>query len=136
MKGIREAAMGADEPEYVQKPLLGKDYYGYDPNGTKGYWGEQEDNLYGKSYPITTRKDGEITITLMVPSSKIGSIADYTKPEYNWTAAETRATEIAYDEIENLFAKDYQTKYTMALSAVEGDEEFEVTITLNPIKTI
>lgn len=120
MRGIREAAM-SKEPE--KSSLFDSEYNDEQYPYT---------NYRHRNYSPTTTK-GEVTISIIIDSEEIGEIADYTNPSYDWAAAETKATEIAYDRIEALLGKGYTSKYSASFQISPNYDEFEAVITLTPI---
>ena len=151
MVGIREAAMGSEEeptpswPSHTQpyKPItrsgsLFEDNDGYDYNYDEGVrqpvlpYTPLKTNYTPAGY---TKEDYEkITILITIESKSMGKIGDWHDHNYDEKKAETKAIEIAYDRVEELLGKNYESKFVVAFSAYEGTNEFEITVTLTPIK--
>lgn len=126
MNSIRSLAMSK------QKQQETKEYEGYYDN---------YDNLDqlspGKTstafYPSSPKKD-EILIILNIQNSEIGECADYDSEFYNWEQSHQRAKEIAYDRIEELLGKHYESKFTVYFDICGRMDDYEATITLIPNK--
>lgn len=146
MVSIRELAMGS-EPEpikYTNNSGFGKNFedndgYGY---GDYDYGTKPKDKTlfdkdpYESSYkPYSPPKKGQITITMEIPYEDLkGLKGTPMDTHYDWTAAELKATEAAYDKVEELLGKNYEAKYTVTFEVIESIEEFEVTVKLIPVK--
>lgn len=155
MKGIREIAMGTPEEE---PKIVSKDYDDYGsrfpsytpPKGQKsmfdselyddadyygtGYSGGAYNPRSSKSYLPEVTPKGQLEITMAIPMSEIGDCADDNNPAYNWGLACQKATEIAYDRIEELAGKDYESRYVCTFKVDEGFLEWEAVVTLTPVK--
>lgn len=138
MKGIREAAMSQEEeapatstwPKSKSPSLFDKNF---DSDRYDGSWNDPAYTSH--SYKTYKKPDeDEITITLKVPYSKLGAFADINSPLWNDIKAEEKATEIAYDRIEKLLGKNYESKYSVSFNASDMYEEYEVEATLTPVK--
>lgn len=134
MKGIREAAMSTESetpsttwPKAKTPSLFDKNFDSDRYDGS--YYGS---SYSGKTY--TPPVEGLITISLSIPTSKIGNVADDTHPAYDWNKAQIKAEEIAYDRVEELLGKNYESKYSLGFDVTDSYDEYEVTITLSPIK--
>lgn len=125
MKGIREAAMSKEPKE---SSLFDSELY-----RDEQYPSYSQRNYSRGNYKITNK--GEITISMIIDSGEIGEIADYTNPAYDWAAAETKATEIAYDRTEALLGKGYALRYSASFQISPEYDEFEVTVTLIPTQS-
>jgi hypothetical protein len=135
MKGIREAAMSQEEEETpstawpkAKNPSLfdkGFDYDRYD-----GSWNNPE-AYSSRTYKPKENTDDDIKITLTIPYSKIGSFADVDSPNWNDVKAETKAIEIAYDRIEALLGKGYESKFSVNFDASDDYDAYEVEVTLS-----
>lgn len=141
MKGIREAAMGLPEEEPTPKYESGKGYKsnlfdhdrydgayntdeyttGYTPKKYKGY--EEPE-------PIIR---GTMSITISIENAEIGKYADFDGPDYDSERATTIATEIAYDYIEKLAGKGFESRYKVDFDVTEGYNDFDANITLTPL---
>lgn len=142
MKGIREAAMSKEEdtpestwPKPKTPSIFSKDFdrdrydrsYDYDKHG-------DYNNKYQSSYKTNNTED-DITITLTIPYSKLGVKLNADGEIINELAGETKATEIAYDRIEQLIGKNYESKYILNFDVSDNYyDSFEVEVTLTPNK--
>ena len=136
--GTRDIAMS--KPPIEEKPLYPRSF----AHGYKDKFDNYEDNYpsyLGKNYqtPIynPTYKApiaGTITIIIGILNSEIGDIADWNSPNYNMNLAESRAIEITYDKLEEMFNKKYTSKYSMSFQTMDDTDSIEITITLTPIK--
>lgn len=150
MKGIREIAMGSPEPE--KDPYESKYAKPYSGSGSKSMFDDElYDNApysgYGSRYdpydsynpkkktflPDVTPK-GQMQITMSFTFSEIGDYADENHPAYNWGRAIDKATELAYDQIEKLAGKGYESRYNCDFKVSEGFLEYEAVVTLTPLK--
>lgn len=143
MSGMRDLAMGK-EPEPEPKYPTYKPYKPHDTSfGSRGYdHGYNSGSLFED--PITVSdyrksklpKDTKNTykIVFTIDAKELGGVADDTNDLYDYKLASTAATEIAYDRIEELLGKNYESKYTIAFEVDDYVDEFEVTATLKKNK--
>jgi hypothetical protein len=151
---IREIAMGENKaPEPEKKTSYFDDGYGtgYNPKPYKPYGSslpgqksifdsELYDDDYGaynpsgKSYLPDVTPKGQLKVSMSFSLSELGNCADDNHPEYDWGRAIDKATELGYDAIEKLAGKGYESRYELAFKAEEGFLEYEVTVTLTPLK--
>jgi hypothetical protein len=130
MKGIREAAMSSEsEPEYIPQthyyPETHKqkhnsslfDYDNYPPVG---------------SYKVPAPVKGVIEIKLNVSADELGPVGDDTSNKYDWNKAQNKAEEIAYDRIEELLGKGFESRYSIEFNVYDDGVEYEVSCILTP----
>lgn len=145
---IREIAMGTPEQEPKKVAYPDYDYGDYAPQPYKPLEGQKsifdddlydDSNYYGAKYhhknllPSVTPK-GQLTITMSFPISELGECADDNHPAYDWGRAIDKAIELGYDTVEKLAGKGYESRYELDFKAEEGFLEYDVTVTLTPIK--
>ena len=134
MRGIREAALSS-EPEYIPPKhfLLGDDYYGYDylkpKEKTKGLF--DYDNYPAKSYKAPVK--GVIEIKLSVSANELGPVADETTSQYDWNLAQNKAEQTAYDKIQELLGKDFDSRFSIEFNTYDDGESYEVSCILTPV---
>lgn len=137
MKSIREAVMSQRGKEESKTPSLwpakemspDEDYY----DSMYGSTPTQSDYIPKWSEKYVHNKPGQINISTTIQYEEVGKIADYSEVEYDPEKAETMATEIAYDRIEALAGKGYESRYTVKFEVTDYGE-YEVKATLIPIK--
>lgn len=144
MKGIREAAMGSPDEEPTRYTPPSTSWPSSYPKsaGQGNLLGDLDDDYYAypkyvepykiKSKSLSTSKD--IVVTITIPYSEIGDTADYESRSYNSTMAETHAMEIAYDRLEELAGKNYESRYGLDFNVTDDAFEYIVTVTLTPTK--
>ena len=138
MKGIREMALGSDTEE-KQSTLFPKTYnrkpYSYDDDLEysygKSYSSRISDNSY-RSYKDTSPRTDTYTITLQISLLQLGNIADDSLDEYDYDKASVKAEQIAYDRLEALLGKNYESKYSISFETTEGWTTWEIAVTLTP----
>ena len=137
----------------------GRDYYGgrssggystfgghngyYDDNGV---WQPGRSIEFEDTLPRTTiSKDNEklseigdkianqIRISLTIPYSALGGIADEESAEYDMNKASDKAEVMSREALVKLAGADFQTRYSIDTEIEETYDEFEFTFTLNPI---
>lgn len=132
MKGIREAAMSIEtKPAPTTRTEMIP--YSYDDGYDYGY--PTTPHSGRTTYKSNAQKayKGEITITIYVSLEEIGPVADDSDPLYNWDKASVRATEIAYDQIQALAGKGFESRYEIDCDVQDLYTEFEAIITLTPV---
>ena len=139
--GIRQLAM-SPEPSKPKKP---------------NYWGEDED--YGQYKPVKwdkqrydgnydgskykaeeekwdKKKKSEITMSFVIPYTQMGKKFDFANDEFNFdrAAGEDKAKEIAYDKVEEMLGKGFNSKYSIVINAIDSYDEYEIDVILTPTK--
>ena len=137
MKGIREAAMSTESeekpstvwPKAKTPSLFDKDFDSDRYDGSYYNPGAYSGKTYSKP-----QDENIITITLTVAYSKLGVRLDGDGNLVDEIAAEAKAIEIAYDRIEALLGKNYESKFTVSFDASDDYySSFEVEVTLKPL---
>ena len=130
MRGIREAAMSQEEETtYPSQTLWDTDRYDGAYNNPEYSGSSYKKTKYEK---IDTSKD--IIITMTIDNKDIGKVGDFDDKSYDYTKAETKATEIAYDRTEALLGKGFDSKFKIGFEVTDGYDEWEATVTLTPLK--
>ena len=128
MKSIRNLTMGTkeEEPTYPTKQAS----IPYD---------DQTD--YNNNYPNpsnskdhSTTETKEYKISMIINNDEIGDIANESDIAYDELSADNKSLEIAYDRIEKLLGKGYESKYSISFKSFAGYSEYEIEATLIPIK--
>ena len=142
MKGIREAAMGLPEEQPTPKYESGKGYQSklFDADRYDGSWNDPQYQdgyvapKYKKYFEKKEQVKGVLNITIEIFNTEIGPFADFNNENtYDTEKATTKATEIAYDYIEKLAGKGFDSRYKVEFDITESYESFDASITLTPI---
>ena len=123
--GIRNIAMGSEPTQY-------KEY-----NPRSDFNPRYDGNYDGSKYKeIEDEPTNLISIRMIITYAELGPEFDMNNQmyEYNPSRAEFRAKEIAYDRLVDLVGKGFESKYSMAIEAVDSYTEYEITIILTPSK--
>lgn len=139
--GIRDIAIQAKEqeenPDKDYSPKKQGTIFGGDGNGG-GYGGDYDPPYRGYQQPPED-EPGTLKVMVTIPREALGEVGDdsYTKQMlYDNEKAEKKAEELAYDQIEALAGKGFESRYRIVFH--ETDElydEFEVVIKLIPISS-
>jgi len=134
MKSIREAAMSKEEPKKTFASSYPADngmratpnYNGYGEDD----WGIDE--MFPKSN-YTPPNPKAIFITFKLQYTEIGPESDPDNDLWNENIAETKAIEIAYDKVEELLGKGFESKYSVCFKASDNFDDYELEVELTPI---
>jgi hypothetical protein len=134
MKGYRERAMSTDNDE-ISSPSKTSSLFSptsshkkhYDYDGYNNGWDNPD------SYRYNLTNFNIITILMNFKYEDIG-ITKEEDDETKLANAETKAIEAAYDRLEELLGKNYESKYQLSFQAVDEYDSYLVTITLTPVK--
>jgi len=136
MKSIRETAMSKEEPKiptysssypsYPRKSSIDKyNHYGYND------WGDDIDEMFPRSN-YTPPNPEILMITFKLQYAEIGPESNPENIEWNENIAETKAIEKAYDKIEELIGKKFESKYSVCFKATDNYDEYDIEVELTP----
>ena len=130
MKGIREAAMSsADEPEEVpHTPSYPSAFKPHKHNSSLFDYG----NYPPKTYKAPIK--GVIEIKLSINADELGPVGDETSMQYDWSRAQNKAQEMAYDRIEELLGKGFEGKFSLEFNVYDDGIEYEISVVLTPVE--
>lgn len=139
--GMRDRAMQAKEAEETGIMPTGAGSAGFKGHqqslmGDDWDWGGDHHTYGGKTTGYDGYKKpekGTIVISMTLEADEIGPEADDTNEKYNYNTALRKAEETAYDRIEALLGKNYESKYTLRFE-VDDWKDYDVIVTLTPIK--
>jgi hypothetical protein len=136
MKGIREIINEPEEKKPIYKNRRQTSFNTEEFYNTRDL-DLEDDEEYG-SYPLKKPEKiqtikGQLKIITTICFDEIGETADYFSEKYDEIKAEEKAKEIAYDQIEKLAGKGYNSKYTIRFDIDENEESFNVITILTPI---
>lgn len=135
MKGIREAAMSQEDetpttsawPKAKSPSLFDKDF---DSDRYDGSY--YNPGAYSHKTYVPPNHD-IITISMNFEYKTLG-LQDGGEGMQAEQHAETKAIEAAYDRVEQLLGKNYESKYSVSFEATDEYDSMLVTVTLTPTK--
>lgn len=129
MKSIREAALGLESEATPPAPLYPS---AFKPEKHNSSLFDYDNYPVNKSYAAPVK--GVIEIKLTVNVDELGPVGDETASQYDWNAAQNKAQEVAYDKIQELLGKDFDSKFSIEFNVYDDGESYEVSCVLTPTK--
>ena len=132
MKSIREAAMSKEEPK--EQKLFPSSYTGgmrskTNYNDYDNDWGIDE--MFPKTNYNPPNPDA-IFITFKLQYTEIGPESDPDNDLWDENIAETKAIEIAYDKVEEMLGKGFESKYSVCFKATDNFDSYDLEVELTP----